>query len=165
MPNPTLTYDAHRVLEGPVTVVSVVTLEGDHVCRLLEDQLRGWGEKVWAGTCIPAGRYRMDPAHQTPMARRYYDRFPWFRGLPALTWASPGPMVPTYTSLRVHPGETHLDTLGCPLTAVSVVKDASGDWQARGSAIAFRHFCEPLYQVWDQVGTTYLHIHDDRIRL
>jgi hypothetical protein len=69
-----------------------------HQCWTLEDQVRA-GPKVPGETAIPAGRYRVT---LTPSAR-------FKRVLPLLH------DVPGFSGIRIHAGNTALDTAGCIL--------------------------------------------------
>jgi hypothetical protein len=159
-----MNFHASRYAVGVQTTVSRVTVDDELICRFLEDQMRGYGEKVAGRTCIPTGLFQIDPVHDSPMALRYYERWDWFRGLPGLTWASPDPMVPVFDLLRVHPGNDHEDSRGCPLTATTVER-VGGDYEARGSVVAFKGLCERLYAAWDRLEDTHLVISDHELRL
>lgn len=155
---------AARYARGAHTVVSKV-YDGDlELCRFLEDELRGYGEKVPGATAIPAGLYRISPVHDSKMAQVYYDRFSWFRGLPGLEWAGDGSMVPRFDLLRIHPGNEEKHTRGCPLTG-SEVALVDGDYETRGSTDAFKLLCHRLYAAWDRGEETFLRISDDRLVL
>lgn len=66
-------------------------------CFILEDVVREPGVKVYGETAIPYGTY--------PVTITYSPRFK--RNLPLLN------NVPNFSGIRVHPGNTHLDTEGC----------------------------------------------------
>ena len=158
---------AQRYAEGAQTTVSMVSEGGEHVCQFLEDALRPYGEKIDGRTAIPAGRYRLGVTHNSPMSMRYYHRWPdsWYAGLPTLEWDHPEgePMVPRFDALRVHPGNDHSDSRGCPLTASEVVL-VEGDYQATGSVRAFERFCTRLYRALEE-GDVFLTITDDKVAL
>lgn len=160
-------FQAFRYAEGKGTTVSRVSENGEHLCYFLEDAIREVGEKVHGATCIPTGRYRVGITHNSPMSMRYYNRWPdsWYRGLPTLEWAEDGPMLPPFSSLRIHPGQGHSDTLGCPLTASEVVLVESGDYEAVGSVRAFERLCHRIYEVLDAGEEAYLTISDHELRL
>ena len=156
---------AQRYGGGENTTISMVSERGEHVCQFLEDVARGYGEKVPGATAIPAGRYKLGVTHNSPMSMRYYNRWPdsWYKGLPTLEWAEDEPMRPRFMNLRVHPGNDHDDTHGCPLTASSVVL-VDGDYEAVGSVRAFERFCTRLYRALED-GDAFLTITDDKVRL
>lgn len=158
---------AQRYAEGVKTTVSMVSLFGEPVCQFLEDGVRQYGEKVNGCTAIPPGRYKLGVTHNSPMSMRYYARWPdsWYKGLPTLEWdfQDGEDMVPEFTSLRIHPGNDHTDTKGCPLTASEVVL-VEGDYEAVSSVRAFERFCTRLYRALEE-GDAYLTITDDKVRL
>ena len=158
---------AQRYAEGLMTTVSMVSEGGEPVCQFLEDGVRQYGEKVPGLTAIPPGRYKLGITHNSPMSMRYYARWPdsWYKGLPTLTWdyQNGEDMTPPFEGLRIHPGNNHNDSRGCPLTASDVVLE-HGDYVAAGSVRAFERFCTRLYRALE-VGDAYLTITDDGIRL
>lgn len=129
------------------------------LCYFLEDQYQE-GKKVPGETCIPTGIYELELVHDSDMARRYYERFDWFRGLPTLL------NVPGFTHIRIHPGNDDDDTEGCPLTGSELVDLGGGDHEARLSVEAFRVFCEAVYAaLLDRRERVFLEISDHEIRL
>lgn len=158
---------AFRFAEGPNTTVSRVSDGGEFMCYFLEDSIRPVGEKVPGATAIPTGMYRVDISHNSPMAMRYYNRWPdsWFRGLPTLEWAESGPMLPRFDALRIHPGTVAADTRGCPLTASEVIQVETGDYEGVGSVKAFERLCHRIYDVLDIGDECYLTISDHEVRL
>lgn len=162
-----LHLQAFRYAEGARTTVSRVSDGGEHICYFLEDQIRDVGEKVAGETCIPTGRYRIGITRNSPMSMRYFARWPdsWYRGLPTLEWAEDGPMLPEFTALRIHPGNKHQDSHGCPLTASEVVL-VEGDYQAVASVKAFERLCARIYEVvLDDGDEAFLTISDHEVRL
>lgn len=71
----------------------------ERICFGLEDKVREPGIKVYGQTAIPAGKYRV--------VLEYSNRFN--RITPLLL------NVPNYEGIRIHPGNTSKDTLGCLL--------------------------------------------------
>lgn len=159
-------FQAFRYAEGVQTTVSRVSEGGEPICYFLEDAIQD-GPKVPGSTCIPPGRYRVGVTRNSPMSMRYFNRWPdsWYRGLPTLEWAGDGPMVPEFSALRIHPGNGHQDSHGCPLTASEVVL-VEGDYQATGSVRAFEKLCARIYAVvLDDEDECYLTISDHEVRL
>lgn len=159
-------WQATRWGKGDETMVSTVCDHlGAHLCYFLEDALRPWGVKVAGKTAIPPGLYALGVTHNSPLAMRYYNKYPaWFRGLPTLEWADDRPMNPEFTLLRVHSGLDKSDTRGCPLTAREVVKEANGygeDYVARGSVDAMQDFCLHLYATLPKFDRVFLKFTDD----
>lgn len=79
------------------TIGKLYTSDGEFLCHTLEDKERD--VKVAGTTAIPCGRYEMR-----------WSRSPRFgRELPEIC------NVPNFTGVRIHWGNTHEDTHGCPL--------------------------------------------------
>jgi hypothetical protein len=72
-------------------------------------------------------------------------------------------MLPEFTALRIHPGNDHTDTHGCPLTATEV-QMVDGDYQSVGSVRAFEALCHRIYDALDE-GEVFLTISDHEVRL
>jgi hypothetical protein len=92
----------------PDCTLGEVTLNGQWVCYTLEDAMRqviGWHVDQWkiAGkTAIPIGAYRL-----------VLQNSPRF-GPDTLTLLN----VPGFVGIRIHAGNTHEDTEGCPLVGL-----------------------------------------------
>lgn len=128
---------------------------GIFVCNFLEDKYREVGEKKVPGeTCIPTGFFDIELVHESKMALRYYEKYPWFKGLP---WIKD---VPGFSHVRVHPGNFHTDSKGCPLTGSWLVKNAVGDYEARESVVAYRIFCQVIYRAFDLGDTVQIEVTD-----
>jgi len=81
-------------------------IDGDGFCDTLEDKVRPDGVKVWGETAIPAGVYKVIITESARFKRR----------LPLLV------NVPMFEGIRIHPGNTAVDTHGCILVGVNNVK-------------------------------------------
>lgn len=90
-------------------------------CFTLEDVVRQ-GPKVRGKTAIPAGRYQV--------ANTFSDRFQ--RYLPLLL------NVPGFKGIRIHPGNTAADTLGCILVGETQGEDAIGNSRRAFNALFAR---------------------------
>ena len=111
-----------RIAYKPTYTISRLSIDGIYLCDVLEDVVRDLnrdgdlndaGEaKVYGETAIPAGTYTVDLT--------YSNRFK--KVLPLLE------DVPGFEGIRIHPGNTAVDTHGCLLvgknTAVGVVTDS-----------------------------------------
>ncbi len=75
-------------------------IDGDFFGYTLEDPVV-LGTKIYGQTCIPAGLYQV--------VVDYSPRFK--RDMPRLL------NVPSFSGVRIHGGNTHKNTLGCPLVA------------------------------------------------
>jgi hypothetical protein len=94
-----------RIIREPSlqgTTLGVVFIDGRFTCFSLEDEIRPVGVKVDGETCIPPGRYRV-----------------------GLTWSPkfgkvlPEVLdVPGFTGVRIHAGNSAMDTRGCVLLGI-----------------------------------------------
>lgn len=86
-----------------LTTTSIVELNGKFQCNFLEDkdrQLEIYPEaKIYGGTCIPRGTYDL----VLDFSPRYNTAMPHILD------------VPDFEGIRIHPGNWHTDTEGCPL--------------------------------------------------
>lgn len=99
----------NRKLKLENKTIGELLVNNKKFCDTLEDKVRlSWsllpfrqllGIKIWGKTAIPAGRYEM--------VITYSERFK--RRLPLLL------NVPQFESIRIHGGNTELDTEGCLL--------------------------------------------------
>lgn len=92
---------------GQTCTIGEMLINGERKCFTLEDVVRPDGEKVYGETAIPTGRYRVDIT--------FSNRFQ--RDMPLLL------SVPNFEGIRIHPGNTAVDTHGCILVGM----DRSGD--------------------------------------
>lgn len=84
------------------TTLGRLFIDGKFECHTLEDKdrkLENGGDKVYGKTAIPRGVYKV--------VIDYSNRFK--RRLPRLL------NVQQFEGIRIHPGNTHVDTHGCPL--------------------------------------------------
>lgn len=99
-----------RNLFGERTTISDVTVNGRHLCYVLEDVVRqregepvsAW--KVKGETAIPTGRYEI----VIDMSTRFGKLMPHLLN------------VPGFDGIRIHPGNTEVDTEGCLLPGTEI---------------------------------------------
>lgn len=77
----------------------ILNIAGNFQCFICEDQVRAPGVKVTGKTAIPAGRYEVT----ITFSQRFQRRLPLLMN------------VPMFEGIRIHPGNTELDTEGCLL--------------------------------------------------
>lgn len=87
-----------RLQLDPDVTIGALSVDGDFECWVCEDTVRT-GPKVYGKTAIPAGTYAVDVT--------FSNRFQ--KPLPLLL------AVPGFAGIRIHPGNTAADTLGCLL--------------------------------------------------
>lgn len=110
----------------------------------LEDQYQE--EKIPGRTRIPEGLYELDVRPDSPKFAHYYDRWSWFRGMPwfrDIEGDEEGFEAMDFTWVYYHPGSTHRDSAGCPLTADEYELTTGDDFRVKpGSSVpAFERLC------------------------
>ena len=90
------------------STIGQLFIDGQFECHTLEDMVRP--EKIYGETAIPAGSYQV----VISMSERFKTRLPLLVD------------VPGYTGVRIHPGNTKADTLGCILVGQSRGTDSIG---------------------------------------
>ena len=98
------------------STISVLSIDGIPTCSILEDPVRLTGPKVWGDTAIPAGTYGVIVNQSTRFSAK--AGHPVF--LPLLL------NVPGYEGVRIHCGNSPVDTEGCLL--VGVYSKLQPDW-------------------------------------
>lgn len=113
--------------------IGALSIDGVRICESLEDVDRGLKQgmslatiqktKVYGETAIPAGRYEV----KLTWSNRYHSR----------SWAKPyGGKTPElmnvtgYGGVRIHPGNSNADTLGCILVGRNTIVGKVTDSQA-----------------------------------
>lgn len=86
-------------------------VEGRYFCETLEDAARQYGVKIPGETCIPLGLYYVTI---TPSARFGRQMVQLYTHKEDLSCRHGGVI---FTGVRLHGGNTHGDTAGCPLVA------------------------------------------------
>lgn len=95
-----------RIALQETYTIGKLYIDGVKFCDTLEDKVRPDGVKVYGETAIPAGTYKV--------IITWSNRFK--RKLPLLL------NVPGFDGIRIHPGNTAVDTHGCILVGVNDVK-------------------------------------------
>ena len=97
-----------RIFKGEKYTIGRLYIDDVFFCDILEDKVRDLSkeEKVWGQTAIPEGTYKI--------IINYSNRFK--RDLPLLL------NVPQFEGIRIHPGNTEVDTHGCLLVGINSQK-------------------------------------------
>lgn len=127
---------SYRDIKSKNSTISKVFIDADFQCYFLEDVDRGlkdsmtsleiMARKIFGKTAIPTGRYRVIIS--------YSEKFKQY--LPEIVG------VKGYSGIRIHSGNTAIDTLGCPLAGSSYEKD-----KVLLSRIAFRKLFDKMKAV------------------
>jgi len=117
----------NRVIKGDKCTIGHLLVDGEFECYTLEDKDRNLTDqmsldeiiqkKVFAQTAIPTGRYEV----VVSFSNRFQQYMPLLIG------------VKGFSGIRMHSGNTHEDTEGCPLTGTTHT-----DTQVLNSRAAFR---------------------------
>lgn len=107
------------------STVGEMFVNGGFRCFTLEDPVRK--EKIYGETAIPAGTYSVIVTFSPHFKRE----------LPLLL------NVPNYEGVRIHPGNTAADTLGCILVGMSKGVD-----RVNNSVAAFNPLYSDIYSAW-----------------
>ncbi len=87
------------------------------ICHTLEDARRLPGVKVNGETCIPAGRYRVELTHSSRFKRQMPMIYNCANGYELKAEGI------SFKGIRIHGGNTHKNTAGCPLVAYNRIDD------------------------------------------
>lgn len=105
----------------PARTIGRMSIDGEPFCWVLEDAVRA-GPKVYGKTAIPPGTYAV--------RLTWSPRFQ--RVLPLLE------DVPGFEGVRIHPGNTELDTEGCILVGMGRTADAITESRKAFNALMLR---------------------------
>lgn len=108
------------------STIGELTIDGRWECYTLEDVVRAPGVKIPGQTAIPAGTYKV-----------VVDKSTRFKRLMPHVLDVPG-----FDGIRIHSGNKHEDTEGCPLVGRTKGKDFVGE-----SKLAFDAFYSKLVRV------------------
>ena len=100
----------------PNTTIGKLYINGEYICYTLEDAVRADGVKIHGATAIPTGEYGV----KLSFSNRFKRLMPilFTRGINDWTIQNKGV---TFMGVRIHGGNTHLNTHGCPLVAYNRV--------------------------------------------
>lgn len=103
-----LLLELKRIAKQKTYTIGKLYVDGVYLCDTLEDRCIDWTKqkKVKGQTAIPEGRYQV----KLTLSPRFK------RLLPELI------DVPNYENIRIHSGNTEVDTMGCPLLGENKVK-------------------------------------------
>jgi hypothetical protein len=109
---------------GDNYTISELSVNGVYECFILEDTVRPKGVKIFGNTAVPAGTYNV--------VINFSNHFQ--KLLPELL------NVPMFEGIRIHPGNTDVDTEGCLLVGTTW---GGGDFIGN-SVVAFNHLFPQL---------------------
>lgn len=120
-----------RFRSGSDSTLGVLLIDGVFACFTCEDEFRV--VKVAGETRIPAGRYEIKLRTDSPMAKRYAEKYPGHKGM---LWLQD---VPGFTYAYMHIGNTDDDTEGCVLVGQSAHSTETGGFVGH-SGPAYRQY-------------------------
>lgn len=121
------------------STIGELSYNGVFICYTLEDKTRKLNEaKVYGKTAIPAGRYQLIIDH----SNAFHKDMPHILD------------VPGFEGVRLHAGNTEIDSLGCPLLGLN--KGADSIW---GCADAVKKFTNLLVKALAQ-GKVFIVVED-----
>ncbi len=115
----------------------------EFACDTLEDEFREI--KVAGETRIPAGEYILGwNGRETDFTKKYRSRFPKF-----FQWHLELKNVPEFSGIYIHPGNTDMDTAGCPLLGIKkrsgALSNSVQEWAK------FYKWCQPLLDAGETI--------------
>lgn len=97
--------EVKRTFKGTEYTIGKLYIDGHYLCDTLEDTVRN-GAKIAGKTAIPAGTYKV----KKTMSPRFKKVLPEILN------------VPGFTGVRIHAGNTAIDTDGCLLLGLNKKK-------------------------------------------
>lgn len=113
-----------RKFKGTQYTIGDLSVNGKFFCNVIEDVVRPEGIKIYGETAIPYGKYKV--------VMRYSPKYQ--KVLPLLL------DVPNFTGIRIHSGNTQLDSLGCLIV---------GENKVKGRVINSRKTMDKLMKLFD----------------
>lgn len=113
-----------RKFKGTAYTIGDLSINGVFFCNVIEDVVRPNGVKIYGETAIPYGTYQV--------VMRYSPKYK--KVLPLLL------DVPNFTGIRIHSGNTQLDSLGCLIV---------GENKVKGRVINSRKTMDKLLKLFD----------------
>ena len=98
--------EVKRTFKGTEYTIGKLYIDGHYLCDTLEDTVRPVGVKISGKTAIPAGTYKV----KKTMSPRFKKVLPEILN------------VPGFTGVRIHAGNTAIDTDGCLLLGLNKKK-------------------------------------------
>lgn len=98
--------EVKRTFKGPEYTIGKLYIDGHYLCDTLEDTVRPVGVKIAGKTAIPAGTYKV----RKTMSPRFKKVLPEILN------------VRGFTGVRIHAGNTAIDTDGCLLLGLNKKK-------------------------------------------
>lgn len=93
--------------------------EAEKFCFSLEDTVRGRGIKIMGETAIPEGKYKWHVTRSHRFKRDMISIYTEPNGYELIAYDI------GFKGLRMHGGNTHVDTAGCPLVAFNKVNNST----------------------------------------
>jgi hypothetical protein len=119
------------------STVGELWIDGQYECETLEDRTRAPGVKVKKETSIPYGRYRL----VIDFSERFQKDMPHILD------------VPMFTGIRVHAGNTEVDTEGCLI--LGLVSEADKVLYSRHAVAHFTRVLESALKKPEAVWITF----------
>jgi len=133
---------------------SVIFLEGEHQCFVIEDEHRD--VKVKGETRIPARRYEIKfRKESTPLTKKYREKFDWFTHHLELQ------DVLNFTSIYIHIGNYESNTDGCLLVNKGV-SEVDGEFKGANSTGAFIEFYKLISDTLNKGEQVFITIRDEQ---
>lgn len=98
--------EVKRTFKGTEYTIGKLYIDGHYLCDTLEDTVRPVGVKIAGKTAIPTGTYKV----KKTMSPRFKKVLPEILN------------VPGFTGVRIHAGNTAVDTDGCLLLGLNKKK-------------------------------------------